>query len=286
MNLQDYDTSRRHSATVVSNTLIAPPATSEDVREILLDVHEPGLAVAPGQSIGVLAPADPATGAEHHFRLYSIADLPTRSEHGHLRFPICVKRCTYIDEFSGERFDGVASNYLCDRQPGDQVTITGPYGLAFEEPDDPDAALILIGAGTGIAPFRAFVKHLYQEVSAFRGRIILFHGGRTGLDLLYRNEEVNDFAQYYDHDTFEAVAALSQRPHWSDRIDWHGAIESRGAEIWELLSNPHTRVYVAGLKVIRDELDAVFSSLAGSPETWSRRKAELEAGRQWVELLY
>ena len=35
------------------------------------------------------------------------------------------------------------------------------------------------------------------------------------MDLLYMNDERNDFAQYYDKDTFEAVAVLSKRAHWS-----------------------------------------------------------------------
>jgi ferredoxin--NADP+ reductase len=100
------------------------------------------------------------------------------------------------------------------------------------------------------------------------------------------NEERNDFAQFYDRDTFEAIEALSQRPHWTGEIDWHGAVEARGQEVWEMLSNPHTQVYLAGLKQIRDELDAVFARVAGSSEKWDRRKAELIAGERWHELLY
>ena len=45
-------------------------------------------------------------------------------------------------------------------------------------------------------------------------------------------------------------------------------------------------VYVAGLEPMRDQLDTVFSELAGSRERWLRRKAELMAGKRWVELLY
>jgi ferredoxin--NADP+ reductase len=180
----------------------------------------------------------------------------------------------------------VASNYLCDRRPGDGITITGPFGLAFEVPEEKDADLILIGSGTGIAPFRALVKHLYREVSDWRGRVLLFHGAKSGLELLYMNDAKDDFAQYYDEETFEAFKALSPRPNWADPIAWDLAIEARGEEVWDLLGKPTTYVYLAGLEKMRDELDKVFARLAGSPEKWQRRKAELEAGGRWVELLY
>lgn len=286
MRLEDYDTSERYQALVVASRQIGPGSVADEVREIVLDVEEPSFDVAPGQSIGVLAPGRQEFGQEHHFRLYSIADVPEKRPDGHIRIPICVRRCSYIDEYSGERYDGVASNYLCDRHAGDKITVTGPFGLAFDAPEDPDAALIMIGAGTGIAPFRAFVRHLYQDVPDFKGRIFLFHGGHTGLELLYMNEKVDDFAQYYDRDTFEAVAALSSRPHWSQNIDWHSALEPRSEEIWKLLGNPHTRIYVAGLESVLKELDDVFAKVAGSEEKWARRKAELQAGERWVELLY
>jgi ferredoxin--NADP+ reductase len=164
--------------------------------------------------------------------------------------------------------------------------LTGPYGQAFEVPEETDANLILIGAGTGIAPFRAFVNHLYRNVPEFKGHVRLFHGGRTGLDLLYMNDQRNDFAQYYDEDTFDAITALSARPHWSDAIDWSSAMESRGEELWKMLSDASTYVYIAGLESIRDELEAVFVKIAGSEEKWARRKAELQAGKRWIELLY
>ncbi len=286
MRLQDYDTTRQFTATVVSSERITPEEAPAEVREIVLDIEGGEFAAAAGQNLGVLAPGQKDLGQEHHFRLYSVAGLPVRKPDGVTRLPICVKRCSYIDDYNGETYQGVASNYLCDLREGDTLTVTGPHGQAFEVPDDPEVSLIMIGAGTGIAPFRAFLKGLYRDNWEFKGRILLFHGGRTGLDLLYMNDARNDFVQYYDRDTFEAVEALSSRPHWSDAIDWHGAMEERAEELWKRLQDPHTRVYVAGLEPIRDELDAVFSKIAGSPEKWAQRKAELEAGKRWVELLY
>jgi ferredoxin--NADP+ reductase len=285
MRLQDFDVSTQFQAHVLESNRITPTDSEDEVRDIELEV-EGHLRVEVGQNVGVLAPGQSHFGQEYHLRLYTIADIPSQSPAGNTCIRLCVKRCWYIDEYSGERYPGVASNFLCDLNVGDEVAIAGPYGQAFEEPAEPDATLILIGAGTGIAPFRAFIKNLYLNHPEFTGRIWLFHGARTGLDLLYMNDLQNDFAQYYDRGTFEAIAALSHRPHWSEAIDWHGALASRGEEIWNMLTDSKTYVYLAGLEQIRDELDVVFSKIAGKAEKWTRRRAELVAGRRWVELLY
>ncbi len=285
-HLSDYDTDTRYRASVVSNERITPPSSDEEVRELVLDIERDDFAYAVGQAIGILAPGDPAFGQEHHFRLYSVADLPTRGPGGKPRIKICVRRCSYLDEYSGERYPGVASNFLCDQRPGDSFLVTGPFGLAFEVPEDMDANLILIGSGTGIAPFRAFVKHIYQNVPEWKGRIWLFHGAKSGLEMLYHNDERNDFTQYYDRDTFEAFRALSPRPGWDAPIAWDAAIRERGEELWSLLGDPRTTVYVAGLEKMLGELDEVFAEVAGGKEKWQRRKAELMAGQRWVELVY
>lgn len=286
MRLQDYDLDHQFQATVVSSERISPGDAPDQVREIVLELDGAAhLDLKAGMSLGVLAPGREEFGEKIHFRLYTVADLPEKPGGDRLRVRLCVRRCTFFDDFSGDLFEGPASHYLCGLAPGDFLTVTGPYGIAFKTPGDPGATLILIGAGTGIAPFRAFLKHLYREAD-FRGRVILFHGGRTGLELLYMNEERDDIAQYYDKDTFEAIAALGKRPDWSDDIDWGGAIESRGEELWELLSKPNTFVYVAGVEAILSGLDAVFARVAGSKEVWADRKDELQAEKRWVELIY
>ena len=284
--LEDYDTETRYAARVLSSERITPEKSDEEVRELVLDIGDADFDLEVGQSIGVLAPGSSEFGHEHHFRLYSVADLPERGESGDPRIKIAVRRCSYIDEYSGEEYKGIASNYLCDLRPGDTLTIAGPFGPAFEAPDEMDANLILIGSGTGIAPFRALVKHIYRDVPGWNGRVWLFYGAKTGLEMFYMNDQRNDFAQYYDEETFQAFQALSPRPNWADPIAWDSAILERGEELWDMLGNPKTYVYVAGLEKMRDDLDAVFGRLAGSREKWRRRKAELVAGGRWRELLY
>lgn len=285
-HLEDYDTEQPFRAALVSSERITTEASGIEVRELTLDVQKPDFEFQLGQSVGVLAPGNQDFGQKHHFRLYSVADLPERGADGLPRIKIVVRRTSYVDKYSGEEYPGVASNYLCDLVPGDTITMSGPYGLAFEVPSEMDANLILIGTSTGIAPFRAFVKHLYQNVPEWKGTITLFYGAQSGLELLYMNDEKDDFTQYYDRETFEAFKALSPRPTWADPIDWEGALTKRGEKIWELLEKPNTYVYVAGLEKMRAELDEAFREIAGSDEKWARRKAELTAGGRWVEVLY
>jgi ferredoxin--NADP+ reductase len=284
--LEDYDTEKQFQAIVVSTERITPEASDVEVRELTLDIQQSDFEFQLGQSVGVISPGSKEFGQEHHFRLYSVADLPERGDNGLPRIKIAVRRVSYVDQYSGEEYPGVSSNYLCELVAGDTLTMAGPYGLAFEVPEEMDANLILIGTGTGIAPFRAFVKHLYKNVPEWKGTITLFHGATSGLELLYMNDERDDFAQYYDRDTFQAFKALSPRPSWATPIDWDSALSQRGEELWGLLGQPNTYVYVAGLEKMRGELDKAFSEIAGSEQKWARRRAELTAGGRWVELLY
>ena len=114
----------------------------------------------------------------------------------------------------------------------------------------------------GSLPSAHFVEHIYKDCTEFTGRIKLFHGGQTGLDLLYRNDEKDDFAMYYDRDTFEAIDALSKRPGWTEKSGWGTAMLQRADELTNLLSSdPKTYVYVAGVERIRDELDDVLTTV-------------------------
>ena len=294
MRLQDYDAGERYRARILSNRAITGSGAAEEVREITLEVERADFAFAIGQSVGVIvagpfrqaARPDLDLGHSHHFRLYTVADTPQVSARGKPVVTLCVRRCSYIDEHSGEEYPGIASNYLCDRRPDDLVTINGPFGIPFEVPADRDADLLLIGMGTGIAPFRAFVKHLYRDIHDWRGRVRLFYGARTGMELLYMNDEVDDFAQYYDEGTFEAFKALSPRPHWGEPADLAGRIRERGEEVLGILRGDKGYVYVAGRADVLATLEKTLSSLLGSEQEWQALKLAKSRSGHWRELLY
>ena len=283
-HLSDFNIENKYSAIVKSTERMTPEGT-EEVRELMLEVQQPGFHCRVDQSFGVLIENQGFFGKNSHLRLYSLADLPGNSN-GKLQMTMLVKRCSYVDDFSGEKYDGIASNFLCNRKIGDKITITGPFNLPFVVPEDKTSNLILIGLGTGIAPFRAFIKNIYKNVGDWQGKVRLFYGAKSGLELLYLNDKEGDLTNYYDEETFEAFHAISPRPHWDDPVALDEAIEGRASEILEMLSFSNTYIYIAGYEKINDMLDKSFATIMGSKEKWELRKAELKAGKKWAEIIY
>ena len=285
MRLKDYDTTRQMSASVVSSTRITPDDSDTELRHIDLAVDDIDFTYQVGQSVGVLVPGPHEFGQKEYLRLYSIAGS-SRADDFKPVISLCVKRCFYIDDFSGQRYNGKASNYLCDLKEGDTVTLVGPYGLAFTLPEEKDANLLMIGLGTGIAPFRAFIKHIYNELGGWEGDVRLYHGAMKGIELAYMNDQNADLKYYYDEETFKAFEALSPRAHFDVPVDLEGAIAQNADEVWTLLQDPKTHVYVAGLKQISKQLDEALVKIVGSPAEYEQQKARMIDEGRWAELIY
>ena len=285
MNLTEYDISNPYKAKVVKSERITVDTTDE-VRHIVLNVSDATFHYLEGQSIGVLVPGPHEFGNPYHMRLYSIASSRQGENENMSEISICVRRCFYIDDVSGERYPGVASNFLCDRQPGDEIQLTGPYGRHFLPPRDKTCNILMIGIGTGIAPFRAFLKHIYDERREWQGKVRLFYGAKTGMDLLYMNDRNNDLSLYYDQETFKAIEAFSPRPHVDEPEDIDRSLAENKEEVWEMVKDPKTYVYVSGLSRLEETLDTVLSGMAGSEEKWEEMKKQMAAQGRWSTLFY
>ncbi len=114
-------------------------------------------------------------------RQYSIASsLKANPEEAHLT--VAVVR---YDSLGLER-QGVASVYLAERA-GEVVKVHVERNPNFKLPANPEAPVIMVGPGTGIAPFRAFIQE--REAIGAKGRNWLFFGDRNFLtDFLYQRE--------------------------------------------------------------------------------------------------
>ncbi|MCA1686741.1 MAG: sulfite reductase subunit alpha, partial [Planctomycetia bacterium] len=136
------------------------PIAGHDVLDVLRAF--PSARLSPEELVASLGPVKP--------RLYSISSSPKRHA-GQVH--LTVRRVDY--QFNGRVRKGVASTMLADRvSPGSPVRVFVQPSHGFSLPADPDAPTILIGPGTGIAPFRAFLHE--RDATGARGRNWLFYG--------------------------------------------------------------------------------------------------------------
>jgi sulfite reductase (NADPH) flavoprotein alpha-component len=135
----------------------------------------PGIRPDPEAFIEALEPLPP--------RLYSIASSP-KVEPG--RVSLTVDAVRY--DVGRRRRLGVASTFLAGRiNPGDKLKVYVQKAHAFGLPADPSVPIIMVGPGTGIAPFRAFLHE--RMATKAPGRNWLFFGHqRSDYDFFYADE--------------------------------------------------------------------------------------------------
>ncbi len=145
-------------------------------REIidLLHAHQ-SVKFAPAEFVALLKKLQP--------RLYSIASSP-KAHAGHVHLCVGVLRYDSL----GRVRKGVCSTFLAERVPaGGVVPVFIHSNKNFRPPANPNAPMILVGPGTGIAPFRGFLAE--RRALGAKGRNWLFFGDqRAATDFLYREE--------------------------------------------------------------------------------------------------
>jgi ferredoxin--NADP+ reductase len=278
-------TSETCEATVVASKRITPDNTDE-VRQLVLHVDEPAFYYPEGQLIGVQVQGPHPFGNKYHHRYYSIADARKSADQDGVDLELLVRRCFYIDEVSGEQYPGIASHHLCDARVGDRITLTGPYRSPFRIPADKSSHLLMVGTGTGIAPFRAFLRRIYAEQADWQGKVRLYYGALTGMDLLYMNDINSDLANYYDQQTFQAIQALRPNILGDEADALSRSLHEKAADILGLLRDPKTYVYLAGMKKAAQAFDAAMATASGGSEAWNELKQGLVEAKRWSELTY
>ncbi len=108
---------------------------------------------------------------------------------------------------------GQVSSYIFNLKPGDEVTISGPFGEFFIE--ESDSEMVYIGGGAGMAPLRSQIFDLFKARDTKR-KVSYWYGGRSSQEVFYA-DEFEELA--HEHDNFSFHVALSE-PQPED--NWEG----------------------------------------------------------------
>lgn len=168
-------------------------------------------------------------------RLYSISSsLKAHPEEVHLTVGV-VKYCK-----SDRVRKGVASTYLTEMmKPRQRVKVFVHPSHGFRLPANPDTPIIMVGPGTGIAPFRAFLEE--RQATGAKGKNWLFFGDqRCEFDFLYREE----MERYLDSNLLTRLDLAFSRDQ-QEKIYVQHRMREASSELWKWLQDG-AHFYVCG----------------------------------------
>ncbi|WP_028603200.1 benzoyl-CoA 2,3-epoxidase subunit BoxA [Ottowia thiooxydans] len=245
------------TATVVGNVRVTEVGKEYDTHHIVLDFGNMPFPVLEGQSIGVIPPGLDARGKPNHPRQYSIASPRNGERPGYNNISLTIKRV--LEDYQGNPVRGVASNYMCDLNVGDQVQVTGPFGTSFLMPNHPKSNIVMICTGTGSAPMRAMTewrRRLRASGKFEGGKLMLFFGARTKEELPYFGP-----LQSLPKDFIDTSFAFSRTPNQPKKYV-QDLMRERSADLVALLKDPNTFIYVCGLKSMEEGVVLALSDVA------------------------
>jgi len=292
--MNTFNSKAPFKARVKSVERIVGPKAAGEVCNIIVETFG-DIPYVEGQSYGVIPPGTKinSKGKEvpHGVRLYSIAASRYGDAFDGKTTTLCVRRATYTDPETGKEDPakkGICSNFLCDAKPGTEILMTGPTGKILLMPEDPNAAVIMVATGTGIAPFRSFWRRMFFEDVPnykFTGLAWLFMGVANRDATLYDNE-INEILATYP-DNFRCDYALSREMKNKDggKMYIQDKLAEYSDEIFDLLENG-AYIYFCGLKGMMPGIQETLERVAKEKGMdWEKFFTEIkEAGRWRVEV--
>merc|ERR1712085_22684 len=230
------------SKVVSTKRIVGAKATGETCH-IIMD-HQGKMPYWEGQSYGVIPPGkNPKNGKPNSVRLYSIASSRYGDDMTGTTTSLCVRRANYwCPELKADdpAKKGVCSNFLCDTKPGDDVLMTGPSGKVMLIPEkDPSTNYIMVATGTGIAPYRGFVRRLFAEdtpaAKAYKGTAWLFLGVANSDALLYDDEWQTVKKDYPDNFRLDYALSREQSNSKGGKMYINDKVEEYADEVFKQL---------------------------------------------------
>ncbi|MFM5018130.1 assimilatory sulfite reductase (NADPH) flavoprotein subunit [Aeromonas veronii] len=209
------------------------------------------------QLVGLLRPLTP--------RLYSIASAQSEVEE-EVHLTVGVVRYPQED---GTVRSGAASSYLADRLIEDgEVRVFVEHNDNFRLPQNPDTPVIMVGPGTGIAPFRAFMQE--REAQGAEGKNWLFFGNpHFTQDFLYQVE----WQRYVKSELLSKISLAFSRDQ-ANKIYVQDRLREAGQELYQWLeAGAHFYVCGDANKMAKDVQEALLDVIAEHGHK-SREEAE------------
>jgi len=243
---------------------------SHDLLQVLIE--HPEIRFDAERLVSLLRPLQP--------RAYSIASSPLRDPAS-----IDLSARTVRYRHGLRTYHGVVSGGLSQRaSAGDPIEVQHLATPSFRLPDDPATDIVMVGAGVGVAPFRAFLQH--RAARGDRGRSWLLHGIRNpSEDELYADE----FAAWRHDGLLFSYDVCASRVLDGRRYVQHRMAE-RGRELFGYLDEGAV-LYVCGdarrmAKDVRCALRAIATDVLGSAARGESFVEGLQAGRRYRQDVY
>jgi Na+-transporting NADH:ubiquinone oxidoreductase subunit F len=191
------------------------------------------------------------------FRAYSMANYP--GEKGiimlNVRIATPPPRAPHLPP-------GKVSSYIFNLKPGDECTISGPYGEFFIK--DTEAEMIYIGGGAGMAPLRSHIFELFKRRKTNR-KVSYWYGARSFREMFY-HEEFEEIAR--ENPNFSFHVALSE-PMPED--NWTGPTGFIHNVLYDLYLKDHEapedcEYYICGPPMMLQAVEKLLDNLGVEPE--------------------
>jgi sulfite reductase (NADPH) flavoprotein alpha-component len=178
-------------------------------------------------------------------------------------------------ESRGRLRKGVCSSFLAERADDVPVPVYPSSAKHFHLPDDPTTPIIMVGPGTGIAPFRAYLQE--RQATGATGKNWLFFGAQHQYCDFYYREDFEKFQHAGILTRFDCAWSRDQ----AHKIYVQHKILENAAEIWKWIDRDGAYFYVCGdAKRMAKDVDAALRKIVqeqgGKP---------VEAANQYVEKL-
>ncbi|KAI4461603.1 nitric oxide synthase-related [Holotrichia oblita] len=181
---------------------------------------------------------------------------------------ILVAVVKYKTKLVKERL-GLCSNYLADLKIGDKISVWLKKG-SFSFPNNTNNTVIMVGPGTGIAPFRNYIQECAVNNSASKDNLILFFGCRGKYNDFHCGEE---FTTLQKQNKLNLICAFSRDQE--NKVYVQHKILEEGSTIWNAMKDNKTCIFVAGnSKNMPQEVREAFLTSCMEHGNLSKEEAE------------